>query len=412
MALLAAALQYVDDPTYNALILRRTFAQLAKADSILNKSKEWLWGKARWSSGDGKMWIFPSGSTLEFGHIEHEDSKLNYQGGAWSFVGVDEVTQFTPSMITYPRSRLRRAAGSLTPIRWRGASNPGGTSHDYIKARYVKRADGSVPRGGNRQFFPATIEDNPNIDREEYIATLKESGIDPITLAQLLEGDWDAVPGGRFRAAWLRHYAPEIGTEWLRFGEYLYTSSQLTGRFITVDSAATVKTLSKPDPDWTVISTWARTPCGYLVWIGCRLHRCEIPEIPAFVWEQYRRFGASKAYVEDNGVGKGAAQLCQRYAGGRMNVIPYATTKEKLKNAANAMCMAEAGRLWLPADNPQFPLDQVEAQLLRFTGDPKQDGHDDIVDTLSKAANVVMQGEPKKTSRRRGTAMAHPGANV
>ena len=36
---------------------------------------------------------------------------------------------------------------------------------------------------------------NPNIDREAYVKQLKESGVDPLTLAQMLEGDWDAVAG-------------------------------------------------------------------------------------------------------------------------------------------------------------------------------------------------------------------------
>src|SRR6185503_17911918 len=46
VCILAAALQFIDEPGYSALIMRRTHKQLAKADSILAKSKEWLWGKA------------------------------------------------------------------------------------------------------------------------------------------------------------------------------------------------------------------------------------------------------------------------------------------------------------------------------------------------------------------------------
>ena len=42
VALLIAALQFIDEPGYSALILRRTYKQLAKADSILGKAKEWL----------------------------------------------------------------------------------------------------------------------------------------------------------------------------------------------------------------------------------------------------------------------------------------------------------------------------------------------------------------------------------
>jgi hypothetical protein len=72
-----------------------------------------------------------------------------------------------------------------------------------------------------------------------------------------------------------------------------------------------------------------------------------------------------------------------------MNVIEVKSVKDKLTNAANALNMAEAGRVWLPADDPAFPLEEVEAQLIRFTGDPNRDGHDDAVDNLSTAANRV-----------------------
>lgn len=411
VSLLAAALQYVDEPSYHALIMRRTHKQLSKADSILAKSKEWLWGKAKWN-GDDHMWTFPSGATLEFGHMQTEDAKLNYQGGSWSYIGVDEATQFTEAMLTYPRSRQRRETGSRIPIRWRGASNPGGIGHDSIKKRYVQLPDGSSPCGPDRQFFPATLADNPHIDQAEYIATLKESGIDPITLAQLLRGDWDAVIGGRFKASWLRHYRREPATQWHRFGEQLYTFEDIKERFITCDPAATVKQTAKDDPDWTVISTWGFAPCGYLVWLACKIIRCEIPELPNNVWNEYHRWGAQRAFIEGFGIGKGPAQVCKRH-GGHMNIIEYTPkgtgkAKDKLANATNAMNMMEAGRIWLPADNPGFPLDEVESQLLTFTGSDKLDAHDDVVDTLSQAANVIMAREPPRPGRR-GIVVARDG---
>lgn len=129
--------------------------------------------------------------------------------------------------------------------------------------------------------------------------------------------------------------------------------------------------------------------------------------------QEYQRFRAGRAYVEGVGVGKGAAQLCQRHPG-RMNIIEYTPqgdgkSRDKLSNAANGMNMAEAGRVWLPADNPAFPLDEVEAQLLHFTGDPRRDAHDDIVDSLSKAANVVLGREPKQPVVLSGSVVARPG---
>ncbi len=76
-----------------------------------------------------------------------------------------------------------------------------------------------------------------------------------------------------------------------------------------------------------------------------------------------------------------------------MSIIPYTPGGKKLlERAAEALSLAEAGRLWLPGDgcgkvDPRF--DEVESELLRFTGDEKVDGHDDVVENLAKAGKVV-----------------------
>ncbi len=398
VALLAAGLQYVDEPEYAALILRRTFKQLAKADSILAKSKEWLWKKAKWN-GDEYKWTFPSGATLEFGHMEHEDAKLNYQGGAWSFVGVDEVTQFSESMITYPRTRQRRAADSLIPIRWRGASNPGGPGHDYVKGRYVKAADGSDPQTSNCQFFPATIEDNPHIDRAEYITTLKESGVDGLLLAQLLKGDWDAVQGGRFQREWLEQRT-------IKRGDYLICKAPGQAdriflpreclRFITVDPASS----AKQSADWTVIAVWCVAPWGDLIWLDCLRVQKEVPDIVPLIQQMQLRWKPAFVGIEAVAANNAVLQLAQRATNPgiiarRLNPLG----QDKLVRATAAMNLAATGRLWLPGDSPTFPLDDVLGELVRFTGDEHVDANDDVVDVLSYGC-AILTSEPTQQERR------------
>jgi len=43
-ALLMAALQYVDVPGYSALLLRRTYADLALAGALMDRARSWLVG--------------------------------------------------------------------------------------------------------------------------------------------------------------------------------------------------------------------------------------------------------------------------------------------------------------------------------------------------------------------------------
>jgi predicted phage terminase large subunit-like protein len=60
---------------------------------------------------------------------------------------------------------------------------------------------------------------------------------------------------------------------------------------------------------------------------------------------------------------------------------------DKLQRATKAIILAESGRLYLPESAAW--LADAKAELVRFTGDPKQDAHDDIVDTLSEACKIV-----------------------
>lgn len=186
-ALLMAALQYVHIPNYSALILRRTFADLALPGAIMDRSHEWLQGKARWN-GDLKKWTFPSGASLSFGYLEAEKDKYRYQGAELQFVGFDELTQFVETQYAYLFSRLRRLKSVDVPLRMRSASNPGGEGHDWVKARFVEAPS------PDRVFVPATLKDNPYLDEDEYREMLAE--LDPVTRAQLESGDWDVLPQG------------------------------------------------------------------------------------------------------------------------------------------------------------------------------------------------------------------------
>lgn len=392
VALLAAALQYVDVPGYAALLMRRTYAQLSKADSILGKAKEWLMPFVkskglRWN-GDEKKFTFPSGSTLEFGHCENDNSIYNYQGGIWAFIGVDETTQFTAPMLAYPRSRQRRVAGSPIPIRWRGASNPGGIGHDHVRERYVKDKRGNPISHPDRRYFPATIKDNPNIDREEYIRQLKESGIDPLTLAQLLEGDWDAVLGGRFKQEWFGYYHTDP-----------------TDRaFIVTDRGERFKPTDRPiwqtcDPsaseadtaDQFVVSTWCMSPQGYLIWLDCYAGRHEIDEQMRIIKGLYRRWKPGYIAVEEVLNQRALAQLLRKSTDPFINVKSVNPLgKSKVERATPAIVFVSSRRLLLPDDSLTFPLDAVQGQLLRFTGD---DGDpDDIADTLFYSVQMLNSG--------------------
>jgi predicted phage terminase large subunit-like protein len=227
-SLLMAALQYVDEPGYAAILFRRTYADLALPGAIMDRSKEWLSGKAaRWNERE-KTWTFPSGATLSFGYLEHEQDKYRYQGSEFQFAGFDELTQLGESQYRYLFSRLRRLKGSSVPLRMRAASNPGGVGHGWVLQRFI------TERRPDRLFIPATLDDNPYLDRDEYVKSLQD--LDPYTRAQLLNGDWFARPPGR-----------KFRREWFAVVDELPATAR-RARFW--DLAAT-EARAGADPDWT-----------------------------------------------------------------------------------------------------------------------------------------------------------------
>ena len=130
-ALLMAALQYVHVPGYAALLLRKSYADLALPGAIMDRSRDWLQPHAKWNDND-KKWTFPSGATLTFGYLQTSNDRYRYQGAEFQFVGFDELTQFDEIDYTYLLSRLRRPSTgplSTVPLRMRAAANQIGRAH-------------------------------------------------------------------------------------------------------------------------------------------------------------------------------------------------------------------------------------------------------------------------------------------
>lgn len=200
-ALLMAALQYVDIPKYNAILIRDTFKNLSMVGSLMDRANEWLRPtKAHWD-GDNKRWRFPSGATLSFGYLDGPNDHFNYQSAEFQFVGIDEAVNIRENQALYMFSRLRRLKGSSVPIRFRCASNPP-TREQIAKGQWVKdRYVNKFSREKDVVFIPSFLRDNPFLDKDEYVKSLMN--LDPITRAQLLEGDWEInAKGELFDRAW------------------------------------------------------------------------------------------------------------------------------------------------------------------------------------------------------------------
>jgi len=220
-ALLMSALQFVHVPGYAALLLRRTFADLALPGALMDRLDGWLRGTdAKWN-GNEKRWTFPSGASVTFGYMENDADRYRYQGAELQFVGLDELTQFSETQYRYLLSRVRRLKGAAVPLRVRAASNPGGAGHEWVKRRFL---DEGV--SANRVFIPAKLEDNPHLDAAEYEQALAQ--LDPVTRAQLRAGDWNVLPKGPlFDRAWFEVVdAAPSDCRWVRYWDLAATEAK------------------------------------------------------------------------------------------------------------------------------------------------------------------------------------------
>ena len=97
VALLMAALQYIDVPGYHALVLRPSLAELQLAGGLIELAHDWLAPSAAHWSGDTKTWRFPGrtrtgsdGATLTFGYLADSGDVRRYAGSGYSLIGFDD----------------------------------------------------------------------------------------------------------------------------------------------------------------------------------------------------------------------------------------------------------------------------------------------------------------------------------
>lgn len=88
----------------------------------------------------------------------------------------------------------------------RSTSNPGGPSHNDVKARYIDATNYGEhtaldPQNRSVRFIPARVTDNPYVD-SEYKRRL-DAIADPRRRAAMRDGSWDVVAGAMF-AEWNR----------------------------------------------------------------------------------------------------------------------------------------------------------------------------------------------------------------
>ena len=217
-ALLADPLRYCHNPNHRGLLLRRTLDELTE---LIDKSRQ-LYTKAFPGAKfreSKSTWHFPSGATIWFTYLDRDKDVTRFQGQAFNWIGIDEITQYpTPYVWDYLRSRLRSTDPELQEnLYMRCTANPGGVGGWWVKKMYIEGTpenkafpafdidtrktfvwpDGHEKAGQPlffRKFVPARLTDNPHLMADgQYEAMLRS--LPDVERKSLLEGDWDVAEG-------------------------------------------------------------------------------------------------------------------------------------------------------------------------------------------------------------------------
>jgi len=251
-ALLADPLRYCHNPNHRGLLLRRTLDELTE---LIDKSRQ-LYTKAFPGAKfreSKSTWVFPSGATIWFTYLDRDKDVTRFQGQAFNWIGIDEITQYpTPYVWDYLRSRLRATDPELQEhLYMRCTANPGGVGGWWVKKMYIEgtpenkafpafdidtRKTFAWPSGHEkagqplffRKFVPARLTDNPHLMADgQYEAMLRS--LPDVERKRLLEGDWDVAEGAAFpEFSRVKHVVEhfDIPTNWprIRAADYGYSA--------------------------------------------------------------------------------------------------------------------------------------------------------------------------------------------
>lgn len=238
--LLLEAARHIDNPDYGAVIFRRTSPQITAKGSLWDTSCEFYPDLGARPREHLTEWVFESGATVQFRHLQHEKDRFAWKGSQVPLLAFDELSEFHESQFFYLLSRSRSACGIRPLIR--ATTNPvpeddeiGGWLHRFIQwwidpqtglaipersgvIRYLVRIRGEIHWADTKQelierfgdpelpedhedqpaqpksftFIPSKLSDNPALTSKDpgYRANLLM--LPEHEKQQLLDGNWNA----------------------------------------------------------------------------------------------------------------------------------------------------------------------------------------------------------------------------
>lgn len=323
-----------------------------------------------------------TGYGMDYGII---DDPIKNREEAESPVYREKIWQWYQS--TFRSRRQKGAAILLTMTRWH---------EDDLAGRLLKLADKN-PKADQWEVFslPALTDDEPIAEYDERTEPGQalwpdEFSVDDLlsTKASLTVYEWlslyqqrpSAAAGNLVKKEQFK-YCHIIG-DLLDMGDKQATLSQCK-IFQTCDPAVSEKTSA----DYFVLGTWAQTPENDIALIDLLRTRLEQPkQIPLFR-QQLLKWNPKTQWIATRGIGLSLFQFLKESG---LPVDKIDEDIDKVSRFIPAATRIATGTVYFSVDLPG--LHDFEAELLGFPNA----AHDDQVDMVSLAANVIMKNPFKK----------------
>jgi predicted phage terminase large subunit-like protein len=412
-------LRYVENPSFAAVILRRTYPELKNPGGLVDKSKEiypYLGAVLKESSLD---WLFPSGARLSFRHLQHDKNIQNFQGAELTYISLDEVTHFSDAMWWYLLSRNRSKSG-IKPV-MRATCNPDADSwvakliewwigEDGLPIaersgiiRWFVRINGSLEWSDDGAelkkrfnqdpksftFIPAKITDNPILLKADpgYLANLQAQH--PVERARLLEGNWKARfgTGKVFSRQWVSvvdALPDEVtrGCRTLRFWDLAATAKDVASK--TSFYTASVKAIYHQPTNtlYIIDATWSQKAAGEVLQLIATVARQD----GANVEVQWELEGGSSGKI----VGENLRALLRGF-----NARAVKPMGDKLSRFVPAATLAQQGKMVLL----RAPWNDVYLNSLQAFDGSSQPLVNDLADATSGVYHGLVERKIAKAGR-------------
>lgn len=230
IALIVDPLRYCENKNFRALVIRKTMPELRELVSSARDIYPQVFPGVKWKEQE-KLFIFPSGARVEFGHLESEGDVERYRGQQYTWIGIDELTHIEREDTFDRLMGSARTVDASLKVYKRFTTNPNGPGRVWVKRRFIDLGPAStkieVPVKTSlgtvvitRRWIDSRTTDNPTLIKNDpmYLANL--ANLPEVLRKAWLEGDWTVAEGVAFPDFNARTHVVtpfEIPRNWLRF---------------------------------------------------------------------------------------------------------------------------------------------------------------------------------------------------